>query len=239
MIKFFRKIRQRLLAENKISKYLIYAIGEIVLVVIGILIALTINNWNEKRKLKTEEIKLLKEMKSALESDKEDIISNISEHLSAAQSCHIIIHFVENHLLYHDSLDFHFANALNTTRFGHTSGPYETLKVKGPDLIENDSLRILLGEYYDKLVGYQFELQKSSLQDFNTAKERQFELFKFGNSLNKIKPVDYNLLTDNIYYFSWLNFTLNARKWEAKNFQILNKKNAKLTDLLDFEISKN
>ena len=50
MIKFFRRIRQRLLAENKISKYLLYAIGEIVLVVIGILIALQINNWNEEQK---------------------------------------------------------------------------------------------------------------------------------------------------------------------------------------------
>lgn len=50
MIKLFRKIRQAILAENKISKYLIYAIGEIILVVIGILIALQINNWNEQRK---------------------------------------------------------------------------------------------------------------------------------------------------------------------------------------------
>ena len=49
MIKFFRSIRQKLLTENKFSKYLLYAIGEIVLVVIGILIALSINNWNEKR----------------------------------------------------------------------------------------------------------------------------------------------------------------------------------------------
>lgn len=50
MIKFFRRIRQRLLSENKFSKYLFYAFGEIVLVVIGILIALQINNWNENRK---------------------------------------------------------------------------------------------------------------------------------------------------------------------------------------------
>lgn len=50
MIKFFRHIRQRLLRENKFSKYLLYAIGEIILVVIGILIALQINNWNEQRK---------------------------------------------------------------------------------------------------------------------------------------------------------------------------------------------
>ena len=54
MIKFFRKIRQQLLTENKFSKYLIYAIGEIVLVVIGILIALQINNWNENQKTKVK-----------------------------------------------------------------------------------------------------------------------------------------------------------------------------------------
>ncbi|MDT0559550.1 DUF6090 family protein [Ichthyenterobacterium sp. W332] len=50
MIKFFRKIRQNLLMENKTGKYFKYAFGEIVLVVIGILIALSINNWNENRK---------------------------------------------------------------------------------------------------------------------------------------------------------------------------------------------
>ena len=51
MIKFFRHIRQNLIMENKTSKYLKYAIGEIILVVIGILIALQVNNWNENRKL--------------------------------------------------------------------------------------------------------------------------------------------------------------------------------------------
>lgn len=50
MIKVFRKLRQRLLTENKFSKYLLYAVGEIVLVVIGILIALQINTWNEQQK---------------------------------------------------------------------------------------------------------------------------------------------------------------------------------------------
>ena len=49
MVQFFRKIRQRLLAENKVSKYLLYAFGEIILVVIGILIALGVNNWNQER----------------------------------------------------------------------------------------------------------------------------------------------------------------------------------------------
>tara|TARA_R110000744_G_scaffold97420_1_gene188243 strand:+ start:1859 stop:2056 length:198 start_codon:yes stop_codon:yes gene_type:complete len=56
MIKFFRKIRQKMLTENKFSKYLLYAIGEIVLVVIGILIALQVNNLNEVEKVKDKEV---------------------------------------------------------------------------------------------------------------------------------------------------------------------------------------
>ena len=57
MIKFFRNIRQNLVMENKNGMYFKYAVGEIVLVVIGILIALQINNWNENvKKLKQEKI---------------------------------------------------------------------------------------------------------------------------------------------------------------------------------------
>ena len=55
MIKFFRHIRRSLIQKNQMGKYFKYAIGEILLVVIGILIALQINNWNEDRKLKKEE----------------------------------------------------------------------------------------------------------------------------------------------------------------------------------------
>ncbi|WP_228851772.1 DUF6090 family protein [Aegicerativicinus sediminis] len=69
MIKFFRKIRQRLLTENKFSKYLLYALGEILLVVIGILIALQINNWNEQRKAENEEREILKKLQLNLRDD--------------------------------------------------------------------------------------------------------------------------------------------------------------------------
>lgn len=69
MIKFFRKIRQKLLSENRFSKYLIYALGEILLVVIGILIALSINNWNEDRKNNLREIRLVKNVVEDLRLD--------------------------------------------------------------------------------------------------------------------------------------------------------------------------
>jgi len=69
MIKFFRKIRQRLLSDNKFSKYLIYAVGEIILVVIGILIALQVNNLNEVRKSNLELNKINQNLIQEFESN--------------------------------------------------------------------------------------------------------------------------------------------------------------------------
>jgi hypothetical protein len=79
MIKFFRKIRQNLLSENKFSKYLIYAIGEIILVVIGILIALSINNWNEDRKEKINQRSVLSNLLQDLKSDSVSYSINLKE----------------------------------------------------------------------------------------------------------------------------------------------------------------
>ena len=80
MIKFFRKIRQNLLIQNKFSKYLLYAIGEIILVVIGILIALSINNSNELKKTRYAEKVYLKEIKSDLIQDTLFLSQIINDH---------------------------------------------------------------------------------------------------------------------------------------------------------------
>ncbi|MEH6746611.1 MAG: DUF6090 family protein [Maribacter arcticus] len=80
MIKFFRRIRQQLLTENKFSKYLLYAIGEIILVVIGILIALSINNWNENRKQKLNDIKFLSNLRYEIELDTLVFADKITEY---------------------------------------------------------------------------------------------------------------------------------------------------------------
>ncbi len=73
MIKFFRKIRQRLLSENKISKYLIYAVGEIILVVIGILIAIQLNDYNQEGKERNEEMSFLQNLKDDIELDIQEL----------------------------------------------------------------------------------------------------------------------------------------------------------------------
>ena len=77
MIKFFRKIRQNLLMKNKTGKYFKYAIGEIVLVVIGILIALQINNWNEQRKDNIKEQAMLKRLEKEFISNREQLLDKI------------------------------------------------------------------------------------------------------------------------------------------------------------------
>jgi len=82
MIKFFRQIRQTLLSENKFSKYLLYAFGEIVLVVIGILIALQINNWNEETKERNKEVTYLKN----IQRDLKDQLNSIDEQIASESS---------------------------------------------------------------------------------------------------------------------------------------------------------
>jgi hypothetical protein len=81
MIKFFRKIRYDLMGKNKTGKYLKYAIGEIVLVVIGILIALQINNLNESKKQSTTEKEFITSLKNDLKRDKAfiDMVVELNE----------------------------------------------------------------------------------------------------------------------------------------------------------------
>ena len=89
MLRFFRKIRQNLLADNKFTKYLMYAVGEILLVVIGILIALQINNWNEDRIHRKQEKEFIESVKNDLKQDRdfiELIIAQLEPRMEAYQT---------------------------------------------------------------------------------------------------------------------------------------------------------
>ena len=87
MIKFFRKIRQNLLLEGQTGKYFKYAIGEIVLVVIGILIALSINNWNEQRKENNNEQAILKRLEQEFLSNREQLLNKIQLRNNLIENC--------------------------------------------------------------------------------------------------------------------------------------------------------
>ena len=93
MIKFFRRIRQNLLLEGKTGKYFKYAVGEIVLVVIGILIALSLNNWKETRQETLQEIKILRQLNADLRDNQievETILSEVKNTTSIFGFYHII-----------------------------------------------------------------------------------------------------------------------------------------------------
>lgn len=92
MIKFFRRIRHKLLVKNKYSQYLLYAVGEIVLVVIGILIALQINNWNELRKERVQERKFLYSLKADLLVDLESLDAIMVERASKVNCSNMLMH---------------------------------------------------------------------------------------------------------------------------------------------------
>lgn len=93
MIKLFRHIRKRLLSENKFSKYFLYAIGEIFLVMIGILLALQVNNWNNERIEKQIERKFLKGLKDDLEVDLENLQFFINDKVSKENSALALLKF--------------------------------------------------------------------------------------------------------------------------------------------------
>ena len=151
MIKFFRHVRKSLLMENKTGRYFKYAIGEIVLVVIGILIALQINNWNENRKSNHFEIKILKEIKASMQLDLErnqDILKErILPKRAGIQSLIKNMHSTEK---VNDSiLRKNFNDASRGILFTYDKGAYESLKAKGLDKISNDSLRNRLIRFYE------------------------------------------------------------------------------------------
>ena len=154
MIKLFRKIRQKLLTENKFSKYLIYAVGEIILVVIGILIALSINNWNENRKETTHEQKILKELKSDFSYNKQELNRNIEKATALINRCDsLIVLFGLDRETVNPNKVIRFTRSLSAySTFDPSNGALNDLISSGNlNVIKNDSLRMQLSRWFGQL----------------------------------------------------------------------------------------
>jgi hypothetical protein len=152
MIKFFRTIRQKMLTENKFSKYLLYAIGEIVLVVIGILLALQINNWNQNITSKNELTQIVKEVRNDLNKDIEflTMMIKISE-----ETIYIIDNLLNNdNKMPEDSLLINIAGVHRFTYFVPTNFGYNKLNKHPRTELLPDSLTNNLTTYYN---GYSIE----------------------------------------------------------------------------------
>ena len=196
--------------KNKTGKYLKYAVGEIILVVIGILIALSINNWNEEKNTKAEESKILSEIKAAIETDKYKINANISEANISIESIQIIKKQIQLAKPINDSLGYHFAQFLSSSTSNINTGPYETLKTKGLDLISNDKLRNQIINYFEQLVKHNID-QNAYLSD-NYYLEYCSKLFNtvgymskdaLGN--NNLIPNDFETLKRDVIFSNLLN----------------------------------
>jgi hypothetical protein len=150
MIKFFRKIRQKMLTENKFSKYLLYAFGEIILVVIGILIALSINNWNTNRINNNLEKFYIQGIIHDIETDLVNLSTNISLDSQKVISGNYLLNHFKNPTLKKDSIIlFHFSRLLPGTYYIQNSIVFEDIKFSGRlNTISNSSLRNNIQRYY-------------------------------------------------------------------------------------------
>lgn len=142
MLKFFRKIRQNLISSGKTASYLKYAIGEIILVVIGILIALQINNWNESRKLVSEEKQYYKNIKRQLTEDASFIENNIEfNQYYYDQYDYATQQLLNNDKSHLDSLAIISMNLLEYSDFHQESNIYAALVNSGEiKLIKNQDI---------------------------------------------------------------------------------------------------
>lgn len=154
MIQFFRKIRQRLIKENRISKYLLYAIGEIFLVVVGILIALQVNNWKQAKNNYSlaiqYRISLLRDMRLDLESV-QIRIDNANVRIAGAERLIQLLEKGSEYGEYQKREDLIRAGWLNF--FRPNLNTYNDLNNSGNiKLIKDDSLKLLLNEYVNHCI---------------------------------------------------------------------------------------
>jgi hypothetical protein len=150
MIKFFRKIRQKILSENKFSKYLLYAIGEIILVVIGILIALSINNKNEYNKYRSEEIVMLKNLILEFESNIPILQENIMTHTLTQKACKDLLVYTRPNptIPNNKTIDSLLGWSIVSPRFNYKDGALQSVINSGKlGFILNDSIRNKIAEF--------------------------------------------------------------------------------------------
>ncbi len=151
MIKFFRKIRYDLMEKNKTGKYFKYAIGEIVLVVIGILIALQLNNLNEKNKLAKSEVYYLEKLLTNLQEDSTELNLQLTWMKAILSEIDTTFYMLQDESHFkNDEFVGNLSSLIKFTRFYQNDAIYQNLIASGKiDLISNKELIDLLFYYYD------------------------------------------------------------------------------------------
>lgn len=238
-MKLFRRFRDKLFKGNKVVNYLLYAIGEIVLVVLGILIAVTINNINEDKKLEKVEVQTLKEIRTSLQKNLDEVNKMSVEHSRQIEIYDLLLEHLDSGEPYHDSLDIHLGRFYSyyTPLFDYA--PYETLKSRGVELIKNDSVKNEIINVYEKVI-YRITDGLGKFEDENNASivmpyfAKHFEIYNAIPSL--VRPNNYEFIRNNSEYKNILSILKTVR-----TFGVYLCKNAKLKiettlQLIDNEI---
>ena len=162
MIKLFRNIRQSLLNEGKTSKYFEYAIGEIVLVVIGILLALQINTWNENRKQKIAEHEILISLKKELETNKSNLLFYINKYEKQYDNgIYLLSLFAKNNdTIPTLTLDKALGSIEETSTFEASDGIINSIIASGKvDIIQNKELKSLITSFNGTVINSTQEVE--------------------------------------------------------------------------------
>ena len=234
MIPFFRKIRKTLADDNKPLKYLRYAIGEIVLVVIGILIALQINNWNEHRKSKLQEVNILTKLNTDLKANLIEIKGLIDLTEKRIKASHTILNYFEKQKAIDDSLKLSFELINNDDLFNNANTTYKYIENQGVDILRNDSLLSKITSMYERHFNNIANREKTNwkiltddlrpLMDVNLeVSEPQGKDFNEEYALNK--PIDMEALSKNMQFKNVIvrnmNFMLLRLRWQKDTLEEL------------------
>ena len=199
MIKFFRNIRQNLLHEGKTAKYLKYAIGEIFLVMIGILLALQVNNWNQERHQRQKEKKILIELKSDLVSNDSILQNTIEFEQNTAEEVAIAIEHIKSKKPFNDTIGSYLNRVSWIGRIQFVSSAYESLNSIGIDIICSDNLRKEIANLFGSSLPYATTFLRDagliSADLFLPLHQKFLEYITPDNSLQNVKLVaDYDNL---------------------------------------------
>jgi hypothetical protein len=140
MFGFLFRRKEKTGVRRRSESFWVYA-GEFLLVFLGILIALQVENWSQDHKDRKLERVLLSEMLHNLEADLEDLEYNSGMQQRFLNSSQLVLEFLQSNGTWHDSLGRHFSQLMAGSVFDSNNSAYESLKSIGIDLVRNDSLR--------------------------------------------------------------------------------------------------
>lgn len=241
MINFFRKIRKKLADDNQFLKYSRYAIGEIVLVVIGILIALQINTWNEERKTSNLEKETLKEIVENLDDIEQDLLEAIelTDHLNSYTDS--IIHLIETRIYDPDLLERSIHKAFLGGHYGVQikNVGFETLKNRGVDIISNQELRKrILFLYEDSYANLDRTFQWNFSDEVNPYKNRHFSPTSGGDRI-LYRANDYGFVISDPYFNSLVRHNNIQRRYFKRVMAATLEDTQKVKEMIQKEINPN